>query len=146
MDKPLRFSELSTPRKSLIRLCQSTNYRHIQDLVIRDQEPVLTSCPPLVLADIRLDVEDRRRDEIALPDFVLCAEFHRLLALLDEIKDGKISRIEIRAGVPRRLTLEKPLAEGLIGRDHAFDVQQLLAAKQAGSRDPVRRTVVDPEI
>jgi hypothetical protein len=107
----LRFSQLSTPRQSLIRLCQSTNYGHIQDLTVQDQEPILTSSPPLVLTDIRLDVEELPREELTLDDFIICAEFYRLLSLLDGIKNGKISRIEIRAGVPRRITLEKPLAE-----------------------------------
>lgn len=64
-----------------------------------------------MFADIRLDAEDRSRDEQSLSDFVLCAEFHRLLSMLDEIADGEISRIEIRAGVPRRLTIRKSPAE-----------------------------------
>jgi hypothetical protein len=69
-----------------------------------------------VFADIRLDVEEHPRDELSLPDFVLCAEFHRLLSMLDEIADGEISRIEIRAGVPRRLTIRKSPVEVIGGR------------------------------
>jgi hypothetical protein len=111
MDKSLRFSQLSAQRQSLIRLCQSTNYGHIYDLTVQDREPILTSSPPLVLTDIRLDVEELPREELTLKDFIICVEFHRLLSLLDGIKNGRISRIEIRAGVPRRITLERPRME-----------------------------------
>ena len=111
MDESLRFWQLSMPRQSLIRLCQSMNCGRLQDLDVRDQEPFLHSSPPPVRADIRLDVEEHPRDELTLNDFVLCAEFDRLLSLLDGIKNGKISRIEFRAGVPRRITLERLLVE-----------------------------------
>jgi len=58
-----------------------------------------------VFADIRLDVEERSRDELSLPDFVLCAEFTRLLSILNEIANGEIPKIEIRGGVKGQLTL-----------------------------------------
>jgi hypothetical protein len=112
---PLRFSQISAPRQALIRLFQSTNYGCLHDLIIQGKEPILSGPYPVVLADVRLDVEERSRDEQSLSDFVLCAEFRRLLSMLDEIADGEISRIEIRAGVPRRLTIRKSPAE-VIGR------------------------------
>jgi hypothetical protein len=68
-----------------------------------------------VFADVRLDVKEPSRDEQSLPDFVLCAEFDRLLSMLDEIANGEISKIEIRGGVPRRLTIRKSPAE-VLGR------------------------------
>ena len=117
MPRLLRFSQLSPSRQALVRLCQSTNYGHIQDLIVRDQEPILTSPPPVVLADVRLDAEERPRDELAAADFALCAEVGRLMSLLDKIRNGKISKIEIRAGIPRRIIIEsRPTEAGeLIG-------------------------------
>ena len=103
-----RFSQLSVPRPALVRLCQLTNYGCLQDLIIRDREPILNNPHPVVFADIRLDVEERSRDELSLPDFVLCAEFTRLLSILNEIANGEISKIEIRGGVPRRITIRNP--------------------------------------
>ena len=111
-----RFSQLSAPRQALVRLFQSTNYGCLQDLIIRDKEPILNSPHAMVLADVRLDVEERSRHELSLPDFVLCAEFDRLLSILDEITNGEISKIEIRGGVPRRITIRKSPAEVLGGR------------------------------
>jgi hypothetical protein len=103
-DRP-RFSQLSAPRQALVRLCQSTNYGYIPDLSIKDKEPVLDPSPVL-LVDIKLDSDERPRDEFNSADFVLCAEIIRLLTLLDQIENGKISRLEVRAGIPRRLVYE----------------------------------------
>ena len=102
----LRFSELSPARQALLRLCQSANYGYIHDLVIRDREPILTGPPCVVLVDVKLDSEEGPSREIANSDFLLCAEVRRLMALLDKIQNGKISKLEIRAGIPRRIILE----------------------------------------
>jgi hypothetical protein len=40
MYSPLRFFQFSPPREVLIRLCESSNYEHTQDLAIRDMEAV----------------------------------------------------------------------------------------------------------
>lgn len=106
-----RLSDLSTPRQDLVRLCQSTNYGHIQSLEVRDREPILSNPQCVVSVDIKLDSEDLPRQESAEPDFLLCAEIHRLMELLDKIHNGKISKLEIRAGIPRRVILENLAAE-----------------------------------
>jgi hypothetical protein len=119
MVRPLRFSQLSPQRQALVRLCQSTNYGQIQDLIVRDREPILAGPPPVVLADIRLGAEEHPRDELAAADFVLCAEVARLMSLLDKIGAGKISKIEVRAGIPRRVIIETRFMEAgeLIGEE-----------------------------
>jgi hypothetical protein len=109
MPATARFSQLSIPRQGLIRLCQATNYGQIHDLAVREREPVLTGPAPEVILDIRLDREEGPRDELAVADFELCAEVGRLMSLLDGIQHGKISKLEVRAGIPRRILLEKPL-------------------------------------
>ena len=105
------FSQLSRARQNLVRLCQRTNFGHILDLVVCDREPVLSDLSPRVLADIRLDVDEQPRPEVGLDDFLLCAEFCRLLAGLDNIVSGTIPSIEIRAGVPRRMILQRLIEE-----------------------------------
>jgi hypothetical protein len=64
-----------------------------------------------VLADIKLDSEQRLRPEADQPDFVLCIEVVRLMALLDKIQNGKISKLEVRAGIPRRVVWENRAPE-----------------------------------
>ena len=126
MSKALRLLGASPGRQSLVRLCQSINYGQIRNLAVQDGEPIFSSPPLLVLADVRLDLEDQKRDEVSLDDFLLCSEFCRVMLILDEIGTGTISSIEVRGGVPRKITFEKRLLK-------------LPVTRQAGSKDPVRR-------
>ena len=118
MHKQLRFSQLSTQRQALVRLCQSINYGHIQDLAVAEREPILTGAGTVVLVDVRLDAEQGPRDELATADFSLSAEVCRLMSLLDQVGNGVISKTEVRAGIPRRILVESRLIEAgnLIGR------------------------------
>jgi|SRR5665213_568854 len=94
--------QLSESRQMLVRLCQSVNFGQIHDLSVRDCEPIWQCPAPGVLVDLRLDVEEPPRDEILTADFALGAEVTRLMALLDKIENGKITKIEVHAGLPRR--------------------------------------------
>ena len=100
-----RFSHLSAPRQALIRLCQAINYGQIHHLEVRDGDPVL-SPPPLVLIDVKLDADEVARAEVDLPDFELCNEVCRLIDQLQELTTGIIERIEVRAGIPRRIVFK----------------------------------------
>ena len=98
--------QLSQSRQVLVRLCQSVNFGQIHDLSVQDGEPVWQCPAPAVLVDVRLDVEAQPRDEISTADFALSAEILRLMALLDKIVNGKVTKIEVRAGLPRRATFD----------------------------------------
>ena len=111
MSNEPRFSNLSALRQRLARLCQSMNYGEINNLPVRDCEPVLEGPQCVVLVDVKLDSEERPRQETEQSDFLLSAEVVRLMALLDAIQDGKISKIEIRAGIPRRVLWENRAAK-----------------------------------
>jgi len=111
MDKPIRLSQVSSPRQHLVRLCQSINYGSLHDLPVENSEPVLVPQTLIVLVDVRLDSVEHGREELGIDDFTLCAEVARLMLLLDQIENGTISRIEVRAGIPRRITLKKHLKE-----------------------------------
>ena len=102
--------QLSQSRQMLVRLCQNVNFGQILDLTIRESEPILRCPAPAVLVDVRLDIEAQPREEISKTDFALAAEVTRLMALLDKIENGKITKIEVRAGLPRRATFEGPKA------------------------------------
>jgi hypothetical protein len=102
--RPLRLSDLSTPRQRLVRLCQATNYGYIQGLEVKGSEPIFHP-EPLVRVEVKLDLDDDPRAEVDLADFALADEICRLMTRLDELANGTIERIEIRAGIPRRLVL-----------------------------------------
>ena len=103
--------QLSQPRQMLVRLCQSVNFGQILDLSVRNGEPLLQCPAPAVFVDVRLDVEAQPREEMSAADFALGAEVTRLIVLLDKIENGKITKIEVRAGLPRRATFEGRHAE-----------------------------------
>jgi hypothetical protein len=107
-----RLSALSAPRQALVRLCQSIDYGQILDLQVRNREPVFNPAPTLLL-DIKLDTDCGGRPESELADFALCDEVCRLLDRLDQMHTGRIQRIEVRAGIPRRVLLEAKLTEAV---------------------------------
>jgi hypothetical protein len=106
-----RFSHLSASRQVLVRLCQDVNFGQILDLLVRNAEPIWDP-GPIILSEVRLDVEETPRPEGALPDFQLSSEIGRLMRQLDQMKDGKIEKIEIRDGIPRRLVTHLTAGSG----------------------------------
>jgi len=86
-------------------LCQVTNWGVIQSFDIRDSEPLLNP-PPAVLIDVKLDSDEEARTELDLTEFVLRDEICRLMDWFDILKNARIERIEIRAGIPRRMVFE----------------------------------------
>jgi hypothetical protein len=107
--KTSRFSQLSASRQVLVRLCQDINFGQIQDLHVRNADPVWDPAPT-VLSEVKLDIEEAPRPESDSPDFKLSSQIQRLMRRLDELSDGRIERIEVREGIPRRLVLTSRVA------------------------------------
>lgn len=108
MNEPRRLSELSPARRALVRVLQTVNFGEVQDVRIQNGEPVFDGSTAVVL-DTKLDKDEGPRPEMALPDFALNAEVSHLMARLDEFKSGIILRLEVRAGIPRRLVVQTRL-------------------------------------
>jgi len=108
--KLLRFSQLSPPRQKLVRMCQTVNYGQIKGVVVRDGDPIYDPAP-VVVVDAKLYRDDGPRPELNLADFELRDDVRRLMARLDDAKNGMIQRIEVRDGLPRRVVLESRLKE-----------------------------------
>jgi len=111
---PGRFTELSAARQALVRLCQLIDYGHIRNVFVRDGEPVLADAEAIISTDIRLDQSKLVRSELELNDFELTSEVLRLAALLDEIGDGEIAQIEVRAGLPRRVVTTRSVTQCML--------------------------------
>src|ERR1700676_2701016 len=112
MNPSLRFSQLSPARQALVRLCQAINYGRVQELYLRNREPIFIPAPTL-LVDVKLDQDETPRPEVQLADFEVAEEVRRLLLQLDEMKDGIIDKIEVRGGLPRRIVFALPLPDEL---------------------------------
>jgi hypothetical protein len=100
-----RFSSLSPERQALVRILQAMNFGEIREVHVRDGEPMFDHASVMLL-DAKLDSEEAPRSELNLPDFELRAEIVRLMSRLHELNNGTIRRLEVRAGVPRRLVFE----------------------------------------
>jgi hypothetical protein len=82
-------------------------FGRIVGLVVHGAEPVFSEQTE-VLVDLKLDGCDAPRPEQDLEDFVLSSGVSSLLSKLDDIRDGTIEQVEIRAGVPRRIVFRVP--------------------------------------
>jgi hypothetical protein len=105
--KPLRFSDLTPARQELLRTFQHINFGYLENLLVRNQEPVFADTPPSILVDVKLDLDPAVIRHGAATDFELCGEFCRLMSVLDSLVNGRISKIEIRNGVPRKALCEQ---------------------------------------
>lgn len=108
----LKLSELSPPRRVLVRAMQALNYGSILNLNVVKGE-ISFDPKPVVLIDVRLDEDVSTRPERALDDFTLSSEVSRLLGQIDALQNGTIERIVVHAGLPRRVTLRSSLPTGI---------------------------------
>jgi hypothetical protein len=108
---PAHLSDLSSARQALVRLCQTIDHGQILDLHIgADGEPSF-SPEPQVIVEIKLDGNSTPRADTMLADFVLRNEVVRLLDHIDTIRTGRIQKIEVRAGLPKRVLIQASLRE-----------------------------------
>jgi len=106
----IRFSRLSSPRQTLIRLCQRVNYGSVLNVKVVNGD-VCFDTPPEVLVDVKLDSEVTPRTELHLTDFALPVETCRLLAQIDSLTNGVVEKIVVHDGIPRRVVLRGPVGE-----------------------------------
>ena len=102
MKSALRFSQLTPARQRLVRMLQAIDFGEIAGIVVRDGDVILDGASELIF-DRKLDQEQPPRPEQQLRDFDLCTEITRLMLYLEEIQNGTILRLEVRAGIPRRI-------------------------------------------
>jgi hypothetical protein len=105
MRLPARFSQISSARQLLVRLCQRVNHGSIEGMEIRESEPMFNSAP-VVVRNIKLGVDEPPRPELDLSDFALNDHFLSMLGTLDQLESGTIRKIEITAGIPTRILVE----------------------------------------
>lgn len=92
---------LSAPRRRLVEVLQEIGFGRIEDLLVRDGEPVLEP-PPRVLRDIRLGRCASPHPMRAAADFALRREVVDLFALFDRERHLVVERIEAQNGLPIR--------------------------------------------
>jgi len=106
-----RFSQLSPRRQTLVRLCQTVDFGQILDLHIGADGDPWFDPEPQVIVEVKLDGDPRPRAETELADFVLREEILRLMDRIDAVGTGRIEKIEVRGGLPKRVLIRASLRE-----------------------------------
>lgn len=102
-------SALTPCRRRFVGLMQRLNYGRIENLQVRNGEPVFDP-PPRVIREVKFGRENGPRPEAAKADFALKAEVIDLFAHLEEVGNGVITRLEIQHGLPFRMAFEEAVA------------------------------------
>lgn len=102
-------SSLSGPKAQLLEWMQWLNFGRIQDLAVRNGEPVLDP-PPRVVREVKFGGENGPRHESAKTDFALKAQVQDLFAHLEAMGGGVVQCIEVKHGLPFKMTIEEVTA------------------------------------
>lgn len=102
-------SSLSAPRARLLVHMQRLNFGRIENLEIRDGDPVFDPAPQFV-RDVKFNARNGPRPEAEWADFVLKAEVLDFFAQLDELGNGTIRALEVQHGLPFKMEVETPQA------------------------------------
>jgi len=99
---------LSPGQRRLLELMQEVNFGHIFGLTVCEGEPVFD--PPLrVTRDIKIGGENGPRPEAHLNDFALKSKVEEFFEHLTRLGNGIVEKIEIKHGLPFRITLEEKI-------------------------------------
>lgn len=96
---------LSAPRRRLLEIMQRLNFGRVDDLEIRNGDPVFNPVPRIV-QDIKLGGENGPRPEIDSADFVLKTQVAEFFDHLSRLGNGSVESIEVKHGLPFRLVIE----------------------------------------
>ena len=102
-------ASLSPPRKKLIELMQELNFGRINHLVIREGEPIFQPAPT-VIREYKFGAENGTRQERMKKDFFLKSQVAELMQQLETIQDGTIIELEVKHGLPFRMSLVEEFA------------------------------------
>jgi hypothetical protein len=96
---PSRLRNLSPAQRRLVELIQSINYGRIENILVRGGEPVLDP-PPRVVREIKFSGTNDPRPERGLADFALKEQHRELFRVLDQLGDGVLAVLTVKAGLP----------------------------------------------
>lgn len=102
-------SSLPPDRRGLLQLMQHMNFGRVERLLVRDGQPVLDP-PPRQFLEIKIGGENGPRPEIVAGDFLLKQQVVELFDYLDKLQNGVIDVLEIKHGLPFRMTVTEEAA------------------------------------
>lgn len=109
MDETVSMGALDPESRHLVEMMQSVNFGRIEGLVVRNGEPVLDP-PPRIIREVKFGGENGPRPEAAKQDFALKAQVRELFAQMEAMGNATIHSIEIKHGLPFKMTVEEDAA------------------------------------
>ena len=94
------------PRDEFVRICQRLNFGRIENLHVRNGEPVFDPPPSTTEERKFAAAENGPRTEGSLHPPRLKQQMVEMFALFDQLKNGSISVIEVKHGLPFRAFLK----------------------------------------
>ena len=105
MNDQMTKASLSAPRRRLLETMQRLNFGRIEDLEIRNGDPVFNPAPR-IMQDIKLGGENGPRPELIASDFVLKSQVAEFFDHLSRLGNGSVETIEVKHGLPFKLVIE----------------------------------------
>lgn len=99
-------ASLSPQRQRFVEMLQGLGFGTIYGQHVRDGEPILTP-PPRVVREIKFGGDNGPHAMTTAEDFVLKQQVRDFFAQLDAIGTGIILSLEVKHGLPFRMTIEE---------------------------------------
>jgi hypothetical protein len=110
MTGTVTLASLPPARERLVKLMQEVNFGRIEELAIRDKEPVFDP-PPRIVREVKFCAENGPRPETTRQDFVLKAQVVDLFAQIETLGNGVIISLEVKHGLPFKMTIREDAAK-----------------------------------
>lgn len=94
-----QLADLGPDRRWLIHLMQQINFGRIENLRIRDGDPMHDPLPRIV-REVKFAGDNSPRSEAEIGDFTLKRQVQDLLAQLDRIENGTVDVLIVKHGLP----------------------------------------------
>ena len=105
MKQPIPKSVLSKSQSRLVEILQRLNYGRVEELHVRNGEPVFDPAPRII-QKLKMGGENGPRPEAALQDFLLKHQTIEMLQAIADLGEGKILAIECKNGLCFSLEIE----------------------------------------
>ena len=104
-NREVQYRDMRPPRKRLLRVMQENPYSRIEHLAVISGEPAFGP-RTRIIAEMKFGSGDGPRREAGLSDYALKKEVVELFQQLDQIGSGELLTLEVRGGLPFRMTRE----------------------------------------
>lgn len=108
MAADVRVSRLSPREARLVKIMTHLGYGRIENLLVREGEPLFDP-PPRVIREQKFGDRGSDRPDLEGSDFALKSEVVDLLRTLRSMGNGAVDCLEVRHGLPFRMSKEEPL-------------------------------------